>query len=253
MVSEKRSIKMDHNGVVLYKGPSVLDGAPIVVIATFKTSNVKTGDMVQTWIMRDDVDPIEASKQGLDMTVCGSCVHRHSLGGACYVNLGQAPLSIWRAYKRGSYPMATMATIEPIIGRALRLGAYGDPAAVPFNIWDGLMRAVKPKTRTGYTHQVAHKNFDHRILNFCMASADTPKQARKFHAMGARTFRVKTSEGDFLPNEIECLSDSKGVQCIDCGLCDGKGEQVNIAISVHGSRANRYETKYQNANIIARV
>lgn len=244
---------MKHKGIVLYKGESVLDGAPIVVIATFETSNVKTGDMVQTWIMRDDIDPIEASKQGLDVTVCGSCVHRHSLGGACYVNLGQAPLSIWRAYKRGAYPMATMATIKPIIGRALRLGAYGDPAAVPFNIWDGLIRAVKPKTRTGYTHQVAHKNFDHRILNFCMASADTPKQARKLHSMGARTFRVKTSEGDFLPNEIECLSDSKGIQCIDCGLCDGKSGQVNIAISVHGSRSNRYETKYKNVNIIARV
>lgn len=244
---------MDHKGVVLYKKASVLDRSPIVVIATFKTSNVKTGDMVQTWIMREDIDPIEASKQGLDVTVCGSCVHRHSLGGACYVNLGQAPLSIWRAYHRGAYPEATVETLAPIIGRALRLGAYGDPAAVPFHIWDGLVRAIKPETRTGYTHQIMHRNFDHRILRYCMASADTPKQALKLQSMGARTFRVKTSGGDFLPNEIECLSDSKGVQCIDCGLCDGASDGVNVAISVHGSRSNRYENKYQNVNIIARV
>ena len=242
---------MRAKGYILYEGESVLDGAPIVVIATLETSNVKTGNMIQTWIVRADQSPVEASNSGDDVSVCGSCVHRHHLGGACYVNIGQAPLSVWKAYKRGIYPIATMADLKRIQGRSLRIGTYGDPAAVPFRIWDALIRAVKPKTRTGYTHQVAHKNFDHRILQFCMASADTPKQARKLHAMGARTFRVKTSEGDFLPNEIECLSDSKGVQCIDCGLCDGKGEQVNIAITVHGSRANRYETKYQNANVIA--
>jgi len=34
------------NGVVLYEGPSMLDGEPIVVIATLKSSNIKTGNMV---------------------------------------------------------------------------------------------------------------------------------------------------------------------------------------------------------------
>jgi hypothetical protein len=146
-----------------------------------------------------------------------------------------------------------MADLKRIQGRALRLGAYGDPAAVPFLVWLGLVSAVKPSTQTGYTHQVAHKNFDTRILRYCMASADTIKQAQKLHALGARTFRVKTKEADFLPNEIECLSDSKGIQCIDCGLCDGASDKVNIAINVHGSRSNRYESKFQNANVIVRA
>jgi hypothetical protein len=35
-------------GVILYDGPSMLDGEPIVVIATLETSNRKTGQMVQT-------------------------------------------------------------------------------------------------------------------------------------------------------------------------------------------------------------
>ena len=48
-------------GFILYEGASMLDGAPIVVIATMKTSNRKTGDMVQTWILRSDVNPVEAS------------------------------------------------------------------------------------------------------------------------------------------------------------------------------------------------
>ena len=35
------------SGFVMYDGPSAIDGAPIVVIATLKSSNRKTGDMVQ--------------------------------------------------------------------------------------------------------------------------------------------------------------------------------------------------------------
>ena len=84
----------------------MLDGAPIVVIATTKSSNRKTGDMVQTWILRSDIKPTEASKAGADASICGDCKHRWSLGGACYVNIGQGPGAIFRAYKRGNYPQA---------------------------------------------------------------------------------------------------------------------------------------------------
>ena len=58
-------------GYVIYRGPSLLDGAPIVAIATMQTSNRKTGNMVQTWILREDVSPVEASKAGADASVCG--------------------------------------------------------------------------------------------------------------------------------------------------------------------------------------
>ena len=62
---------------VFYRGPSMLDGAPIVAIATIaRTSNVKTGAMVQTWIMRADTNPIDAARHGLDSSICGTCVHR---------------------------------------------------------------------------------------------------------------------------------------------------------------------------------
>jgi len=35
-------------GVVLWEGNSPLDGSPIICIATFKNSNRKTGNMIQT-------------------------------------------------------------------------------------------------------------------------------------------------------------------------------------------------------------
>lgn len=56
-------------GIVLYEGPSAIDGQPIVVVATLKTSNPKTGDMVQTWILRADLSPTVAINEGADRSV----------------------------------------------------------------------------------------------------------------------------------------------------------------------------------------
>ena len=252
------------NGFVFYRGASVLDGAPIVGIATLASNNAKTGpngrgNMVQTWIIREDINPVEASKLGEDASICGACPHRHSLGGACYVNIGQAPNAIWKAYQRGAYPFYDVANDEGrailaahhIHGRAVRLGAYGDPAAIPFEVWQQLLDGVE--RWTGYTHQARHPRFDARLFRYCMASADTPKQAQKLQANGARTFRVKTEGAPMLAAELECLSESKGVKCIDCGLCDGASNKApSIVINVHGSRSNRFNASLGGAQLIAR-
>ena len=116
--------------------------------------------------------------------------------------------------------------------------AYGDPAAVPFEVMDSI--AKMGISWTGYTHQITHKQFDKRYIDLCQVSADSPKQAIKYQSMGARTFRV-AMEGDALANnEIECLADSKGIQCIDCMLCDGSTK--NIALTVHGARKSKFKT-----------
>jgi hypothetical protein len=49
---------------IIYKGPSRIDGAPIVVLATYSNRNTKTGAVVQTYILRDDenINPL-GSKQ----------------------------------------------------------------------------------------------------------------------------------------------------------------------------------------------
>ena len=94
-------------GFKLWEGASLLTGEPIVVIVTMGGNNPKTDNdfrsMVQTWIMLRDTPPHEAVKSGNDEGVCGNCIQRPSVGGACYVKTFQAPLSIWRAYKRGNY------------------------------------------------------------------------------------------------------------------------------------------------------
>ena len=229
-------------GFVIWQGASVLDGSPIAVIATLKTSNAKTGDMVQTWIIRTDINPVEASKIGLDSSVCGSCVHRHFNGGACYVNIGQAPNAVYKSFRAGKYPTYDRTKHQQYLqGRKIRLGAYGDPAAAPFEVMEYL--ANIGIGHTGYTHQAKHANFDSRFIDICMVSADSPKQAKQWHAKGARTFRVAMDGDGMYNNESECLSETVGAQCIDCGLCDGsKRNADSIVITVHGSLQNRFKT-----------
>ena len=235
-------------GYVLFEGQSVLDGSPIVCIATMSTDNAKTGDMVQTWIMRADVAPHEAIKTGQDESVCGSCPQRHYLGGACYVTVHQAPLSIWKAYKRGNYSHDWNPST--FAGRKIRLGAYGDPAAVPADVWASVLdRAL---AWTGYTHQARHKNFQHSLLQWVMVSADTPKQASALQAQGFRTFRVKTPGSACLPGEITCPTEyDDKASCASCGMCNGATRDGrSIVIDVHGSKSSRYVAKFGGVNLI---
>lgn len=51
---------------VFYRGPSLIDGSPIVGIAVFPAgkANAKTGAMLQTYILRDDMSPMKAIQSG---------------------------------------------------------------------------------------------------------------------------------------------------------------------------------------------
>jgi hypothetical protein len=151
MAAAKRS-----TGFVLYEGPSKQDGMPIVVSAlTGKSTNRKTGAMVQTYILRADIDPINAVRQGADVSICGNCKHRgdgSGKGRTCYVTLMHGPRSVYAAYQRGAYPRAAAATIPMLgAGRMVRLGTYGDPAMVPVEVWTALVS--RATGHTGYTHQ----------------------------------------------------------------------------------------------------
>lgn len=229
-----------YNGITLYEGPSAIDGEPIVVVLTLHSSNEKTGDMCQTWILRQDLAPQEAVKVGADESVCGNCKHRHYLGGACYVIPFQAPNNVWSSWKEGKYPAATKRHINRLRGRAIRFGAYGDPAAAPYEIWEKLSEVAS--MTTGYTHQ-PHLALQEGLLDHCMVSADSEAEALFYQGMGAKTFRVKTESQPLLEGEVYCPADSnKEVQCIDCGLCSGAyGAKANIAINVHGQRKKRFE------------
>lgn len=232
--------------MILYTGPSLLDGRPIVAIATAGTSNAKTGDMVQTWILRADMDPLEASASEADSSVCGQCPHRRSLGGSCYVTLHQAPRAVWYAWWRGSYstPEAGRRVRRAIAnGAGVRLGAYGDPAAVPVEVWRSLLEGAP--AHTGYTHQWRNP-VAAPLRTLVMASCDSDEDCRDAAAAGWRYFRVKVP-GEAPPaGSVECLSDARGVTCRDCGICNGARpnrdrQPTNVWIDVHGSLSSRFQ------------
>lgn len=216
---------------IIYRGPSVLDGEPIAAILTGmdgRSANPKTGPMAQLWIIREDVHPVEAVQQGTDSSVCGECPLR-SLTGArrCYVNVGQAPSNVWRALQRGSYPHWDGAPLNVPV----RLGAYGDPAAVPY----GILRTLTAKAPgwTGYTHQWVHPRFDPRILKLCSASVDKRAQIAEL-PKGARYFRVRPPGDKRLKGEMDCPS-NRGVTCADCQACNGSsGKGRSVSIDAHG-------------------
>lgn len=241
--------------MILFEGPSELDGAPIMVVATgYKggSGNVKTGPMIQTWIMRADLNPWEASKEGKDSSQCGDCPHRWSLNGACYVNL-RTVNQVYQAADRGSYSRKeyakAWAKFEASKGNyMIRLGSYGDPAAVPRRIWDELIKGAKG--HTGYTHQWKIQQ-GQNILDLCMASADTPEEAKILKGAGVRFFQVRPfgEVSDTLDGVVECLADAKGKTCAECRICYGtkldrvlKNQQqpVSVYIEAHGARKKRY-------------
>jgi len=249
------------NGYILWEGASLLDGAPIVVIATgfaSRSTNRKTGGMIQTYILRQDLDPVSAVRDGTDASICGDCPHRgivvdgKNQGRTCYVNVGQGALAVWKAYKRGGYPLWNGYGVN---GRMVRLGTYGDPAAAPAHVWEAVTRDASG--HTGYTHQWRNPNAAH-LRSLCMASADSPADAALAQSMGWRTFRVgmwgETERDRAGLNESLCPASEqagKKLTCDKCLACDGAGtaKRGSIFIPAHGGTAVMANVKRKGLGI----
>lgn len=233
------------NGYVIYRGPSLLDGSPIVAVAiTKKSANEKTGNMVQTYIIRDDVEPHVALRTGQDSSVCGDCKHRPANGGACYVLVFQGPLSVYRADKRGAYPADLAAASAASAGRMVRLGSYGDPAAVPTHVWQSL--TAKAAGHTGYTHQWANYQTDPALMSLVMASVDNDDEASQAAIAGHRYFRIRHADESLEAREFACPASAEAgykKTCATCGACSGtqRPGQASPVIIVHGSRASKFK------------
>lgn len=236
----------------------MIDGAPIVGIAVLRSENSKTGDMVQTYILRADQSPLEALASGADASICGTCMHRprrerrrdkrgrfmpSATIRTCYVDVAKSVSSVFRAYVNGSYDV-----LEPVdgaarlAGRMVRLGAYGDPVAIPAHVWIALL--ADAAGHTGYTHQW-RAPIAADLAPIVMASADGPADREQARAAGWRTFTVRTVDQPLAAREIVCPASPEGgdrLQCIDCGACDGADRpgKVSIAIVVHGAMARHF-------------
>lgn len=236
------------NSAIVYRGISELDGVtPIVVVltglASDRTSNKKTGGMVQAYILVAGWSATDAVHNGTDFAICGDCKHRGDGTGkdrACYVSLATGLSAVSRGVQAGTYPrLSLQQAAVALAGRQLRLGTYGDPAAVPLSVWEALL--VNAAGWTGYTHQWRTRP---DLAALVMASVDTPEEYTAAKAAGWRTFRVRRALAagvdPLLYREIVCPAGEEGgrrVTCEECQLCRGNARPAkDIAIIDHSVR-----------------
>jgi hypothetical protein len=245
-----------YTGAILWRGPSELDGAPIVVVSTGLgkrgSRNAKTGaGMVQIYILRADMSPLDASRSGADASICGDCRHRGIIhddavsGRTCYVNLAHGPRMAYLMATTARYIHADLETgAELLRGRTVRLGAYGDPAAVPFQVWQALLSYAA--AWTGYTHQWRRVP---ELAAFCMASVDTPSERAQARLLGFRTFRVRARHETVEAREVVCPASAeagKKTTCDACKACGGNlaRARADIVIQAHGIGAGAFNRAF---------
>ncbi|RAM48027.1 MAG: hypothetical protein C6Y22_30055 [Hapalosiphonaceae cyanobacterium JJU2] len=226
---------MLQNSYIVWEGASLINGSPIVLILTgfvLPTSNPKTGRLIQSWILQQEFVPTDAAKNGLDIGICGNCPLKLSNLGSCYVNL-LGINNIYRKYATGSYPKFSANEIE-VLKRyhyPMRIGSYGDPTAIPIEVWEPMILASQKYT--GYTHQ--WRNCNSRWQQYLMASVQSEAEAKEAQLRGWRTFRIIAPNTPLMSNEILCRNtEDNRIQCENCLLCDGASSKPNIGDRVHG-------------------
>ena len=241
------SYRMKH--VVFYRGPSEINGLPVIGVLTKDTRNIKTGNMVQTWYLPDHKCKVSDSRKIQDRSesICGTCIHqgrfdadgdRQKASVTCYVN----DLGINAVYNSTvDLPVSGFDEVRDAVilwGKSIRLGAFGDPVAVPFKahepIWEALDHAGLGSV--GYTHQWREGRFKiwHKWLMASVESYDDIPEDPKW-----RYFRAANCEPR--KGEIMCPNTAqteKGydnpVQCEQCLLCDPSKGAKNIFNPLHG-------------------
>ena len=228
-------------GYIIDQGLSPIDGKPYVCILTLKTTNPKTGDMAQAWVLRSDINPVEAIATGDDYSICGNCPHRkqwdqtlNRFVRSCYVNVGQAPNSVYKSYKAGRYPVASSADLKGALkGRRVRWGAYGDPAILHQSVVSEINGYVLG--HTGYTHQW-RESFADWTKGVFQASCDGMHDYLEASAKGFKTFAVIPKGGNYYSGkQCPATVEASEAQCRTCSLCDGA--KADIFVEAHGSGA----------------
>jgi hypothetical protein len=249
----------------------MVDGTELYLVFTGRpragrggSANQKTGQLIQSWIIRGDLLPRRAIEAGEDSSVCGSCKLRPTIARAlraeararrepagaaqCYVRADNAPRSIYRALQAGRYERAETleAAAEWLRDCDVRLGSYGDPAAIGVAVWRAILRHARPAT--GYSHQWDHPDPVVRanaraIRQWCMASVDSAAERDRAQAQGWRTFRVidirRADQVLRASGEAACPAARETgarLDCATCRQCAGTSAQGprGIAIFDHG-------------------
>lgn len=234
------------SGRIVWQGESLINHEPVMVVMTNYarvSENIKTGPMVQFYIFT------EKEFQAMAKAICGGCAHSKAAPGkrpACYVQWARLNHA-WTAAKKNK-PLSLNQACQVVKGMRIRLGAAGDPCAVPLHVWQQLASAASG--HTGYTHQW-HKEWAQAYSELLMASVDSASEGELATAMGWRWFGVESPGNSFdrLPS-VRCLSEASDIACINCMLCNGNANlektgrrAPNIVITAHGPGAKNVKAR----------
>lgn len=122
----------------------------------------------------------------------GAVVDVHGGNGdmsACYVIPWTVPKLMHELHAKAPrvYYRKAIEAIEEC-GRVVRLGAVGDPTAVPLQFW----KTIIPTELWGPTYTQRWREVDYHWRDHAMASVDTYDDAKVARDRGWRTFRVRT-------------------------------------------------------------
>ena len=240
-----RKLSRKSTGYVIDRGISPIDGNPYVAILVLKSTNTKTGDMAQVYIIRPDLHPLEAIDSGADRTICGDCPHRRRQVWdakrrrfvwvrSCYVQVGKSVATVWRTFTRGRYPDWHPSLSTLLRGRRIRWGAYGDPAIIAPQVV-GDLNAIA-SGHTGYTHQWRY-DWAQWARGVFQASCDSFADYLAASAAGWRTFAVVAQgAAPFSGKLCPATAPDSQAQCLTCRLCDGA--KTDIFVEAHGAGAS---------------
>ena len=192
--------------------------------------------MIQIWIMLEKTNPVAAVASGLDaVTICQGCPF--ASGNGCYVNVGQAPLAIYKSHGRGLPTLSPKDYAKAFSGRKVRFGAYGNPTLIPISIVKSIAKASDGWT--GYFHnwKGMPKAKREAYNQYFMASTETQSSFDLAQSLQMRVFHVSPVQPE---NTVECLSDSRGLTCAQCQLCQGWNKPAkSVWINPHGSTVRK--------------
>ena len=227
--------KKIQGAVTIWEGTSEFDGSPIKVVMSgyIKDSeNEKTGPLVQVYILPSDETPREAylSKSP---SVCGDCIYN---GGGCYVSWARLT-PLWKASKKKHISLELASWL--CSGLRIRLGAAGDPAAVPMYVWNELLKGAD--SWTGYTH--AWRYCDPAFRRLVMASCDSDADTKEATSRGWNVFHVHDGKMSEDIEHVRCKAGqlTRGIpqSCFTCMMCHGvrstKAKPLVIAEALHGA------------------
>lgn len=226
----------------IYESTNLL-GQKVAVHFQYGSTNSKTGDGVQIFIMPMTWVTDGKSAMEDDSASCMDCIHGRSANRTCYVRKGNAEMgmkskvhSLHMSYQQGKLDIQPIelatAELPKLKGKFVRFGAYGEPIV----LGELLTKAITEVAAnwTGYTHQWRQPKYQWASRYF-MASADTEGLGMVAQHMGWRTFRVRSKEQSKMDNEVICPASKEGnrkATCNVCGLCKGATSKAKSIVII---------------------